>query len=153
MLTRSLLCSVLMLLVASSLAAGQGKGERPIRGKAPGFLPRRVPVVAEADRGGIPPALEEHFEDIELKEQVRSRENLDEVQKSARAARLIASPLGRSLEPRHRGYYELEARKRQAETAGVATESEDVGDRSWLWVGGGALVLGLGMVWWIRRLL
>lgn len=151
MLTRTSIC-ILLVAMAAPTGLAQKAGDRPIHGKAPGFLPRRVPVAERVDRGVVPKSLIEHFDgDVEVQSFTSALAD-DEASRSARATRLLQSPVGSALRPEQRGYYDIEAAKRRDEVKVVV--NEEVGtDSSWLYLAGGALVLGLGMAWWIRRLL
>lgn len=151
MLTRTLFILTLFASLAAPTFAQKPEmgGERKVHGKVPGMLPRRVPSEGE-DRLVLPEVLKQRYPELEV---TRTVEQGDGTSDRKRAARMLQSPVGRAMPAKDLVYYEAAIEERLEETT-TPVNREDVGpDKSWLFVGGGALLLGLGMAWWIRRLL
>lgn len=150
MTTRTLLLSLIALFLVPAAAFTQTpEKDRKISGKVPGMIPRSAPVAPKDRRQRALEFVKREFPQVDIEKATYREASLDS--EDARLERMLMGQ-GVPLSDAQRINY----RDRLIEEAAMTEHqvNRDVDDEkgSWLMIAGAALILGLGMGIWIKRM-
>ena len=152
MTTRTLLLTLIAILVIPITVFAQTTPDedRKVSGMVPGVVPKRDVSLKQDRRKRVMEFVKREFPQVDVNK-VTFREDSPENQ-DARLERLLMGP-GAPMSDAQRINYRDRLMEQAAMTENQVNRNVDDEKSSWLMVAGAALILGLVMAFWIKRMM